>query len=412
LSSIFTAIGVHQFAPAAATEDAVVPGTLGFQVALFLAHNAGAQVVGGLGLAGARDVVQFTFHGEQRRGGDVLGTHALDLAFGRAHIPGAVHQLVFLEHRLDGFQVVVGVHVEHRVVLVVELAVGFGAGVVALDQVLEVVIVAGGVPVRVHRHKARVLQEARVHTPASAGEVVWHAVDHIVFKPLIAAVHGQVVHGRGRSARVNGAAHHGHGQRGGFTAAGHQRHRCQHRHRGLAHADDVAVAVHALQVANELLHVVDVVIQVEFAFGQRHQAGVFPVGDVDLVVLEHGAHGVAQQRGVVPGKRRHHQHHWLVLGLGQRGGVVGKAFETAQFAKGLVQLHPFMDGHAHAVHFHTGDVKGGLFVVLAQPVQQVVPRRNTLCHWDLVEWRQGVAEQFGRGLRKVSKGSIKERWVS
>jgi hypothetical protein len=42
-------------------------------------------------------------------------------------------------------QVIVGVHVEHRVVLVVELAVRFGAGIVALDEVLEVVVVALGV---------------------------------------------------------------------------------------------------------------------------------------------------------------------------------------------------------------------------------------------------------------------------
>jgi hypothetical protein len=46
-----------------------------------------------------------------------------------------------LEHGLDGVQVVLGRHVEHRVVLVVELAVRLGAVVVAADQVLEVVVV-------------------------------------------------------------------------------------------------------------------------------------------------------------------------------------------------------------------------------------------------------------------------------
>jgi hypothetical protein len=85
------------------------------------------------------------------------------------HIPGAVDQLEVLEHGGDGFQVVVGVHVEHGVVLVIELAVVLGAGVVALDQVLEVVVVAGGVAVGVHGHKAGVLQEAGVDAAAGAG---------------------------------------------------------------------------------------------------------------------------------------------------------------------------------------------------------------------------------------------------
>jgi hypothetical protein len=48
-----------------------------------------------------------------------------------------------------------------------------------------------------------------------------------------------------------------------FAAAGHQRHGSQHRHGGLADADHMAVAIDALQVADELLHVVDVVVQVE-----------------------------------------------------------------------------------------------------------------------------------------------------
>ncbi|MNV73520.1 hypothetical protein D3C71_1666790 [compost metagenome] len=104
-----------------------------------------------------------------------------------------MHQLVVLKHGLDGFQVVVRVHVQHGVVFVVELAMGFDAGVVALDQVLEVVVMAGRVAVRVHGDKTGVLQKARVHTSASAREVVRHTVNHIVFKPLVAAVRGQVV---------------------------------------------------------------------------------------------------------------------------------------------------------------------------------------------------------------------------
>jgi hypothetical protein len=42
-------------------------------------------------------------------------------------------------------------------------------------------------------------------------------------------------------------------------------------------------------VADELLHVVHVVVQVERALGQRHHAGVGPVGDEHLVVVQQGS---------------------------------------------------------------------------------------------------------------------------
>jgi hypothetical protein len=47
------------------------------------------------------------------------------------HVPGAVDQREVLEHGLDGVEVVLGRHVEHGVVLVVELAVRLGVVVVA-----------------------------------------------------------------------------------------------------------------------------------------------------------------------------------------------------------------------------------------------------------------------------------------
>ena len=148
---------VNQFAPAAAAEDAVVACTFSFKVLLVGLVNASAQIVGGSGLARAGDVVEFTLNRQQAGGGDVLRAHALGLAFGVFDVPGAVDQFEFLKHRLDGFEVVVGVHVEHGVVLVIELAVAVGAGVVAFDQVFEVVVMAGGVAVGVHGHEAGVL---------------------------------------------------------------------------------------------------------------------------------------------------------------------------------------------------------------------------------------------------------------
>jgi hypothetical protein len=58
-----------------------------------LGRDAGAQVVRGLGLAGAGDVVELAFDGQQRAGGDVLRAHRLAL-----DVPGAVDQGEVLEH--------------------------------------------------------------------------------------------------------------------------------------------------------------------------------------------------------------------------------------------------------------------------------------------------------------------------
>ena len=233
----------------------------GFKVALVARVHAGAQGVHGFGLAGAGDVVELAFHRQQRGAADVLRAHALGHARGRCHIPSAVDQVEVLEHDADGVEVIRRVHVEHGVVFVIKLAVRFGAGVVALHQVFEVVKVAGGVAVGVHGHKAAVLQKAGVDAPTRAGEAVRHAVNHVVLKPFVALIHRQVVNRRGRLARIDGAAHHGHGPGRGFPAAGHQRDGGEHRYGGLAHAHHMAVAVFALQMADEILHIVDVIVQ-------------------------------------------------------------------------------------------------------------------------------------------------------
>ena len=343
---------------------------LDFKVLALTGGHAAAHVLCGTGLAGAGDVVQLAFHGHQGGAFDVLWAHALDLAVHTFHVPSAVDQLEVLEHGLNGFEVVIGIHVEHRVVLVIELAVRFGAGVIAFDQIFEVVVMAVGMPVWVHGHKAGVLQKARVNTATSAWEVGRNAVNHVVLKPLKALVGGQVVDRGGRLARIDGAAHHGHGQRGLLAAAGHERHRRQHRHRGLAHAHHMAVAIDGLQVADEFLHVVDVVVQVELAIRQRHQAGVLPVSDVDLVVLQHGLDRVAQQGGVVARQGGHDQHHGLGFELGQGRGIVRETLEAAQLAKRLVDFDALVDGHVGLVDLDGADAELWLFVIFAQTVHQ------------------------------------------
>ena len=64
--------------------------------------------------------------------------------------------------------------------------------------------------IRVHGNETSVLQKAWINTSTGTWEVAGDFVNHIVFKPLETLVHGQVVHGGRRLARINGAAHHGH----------------------------------------------------------------------------------------------------------------------------------------------------------------------------------------------------------
>ena len=172
-------------------------GADGVQVEFFALWHAAAQIERRTGLAGASDVIELAFDRHHAGGGDVARLDGFELALDRHHFPGAVDQLEFLEHGFDGFQVVISVHVEHSVVLVVELAVRFGAGVVALDQVLEVVVMAGRVAIRVHGHKAGVLQKAGINAPTCAGEVARNTVNHIFFKPFIGLGGGQLIDGGG-----------------------------------------------------------------------------------------------------------------------------------------------------------------------------------------------------------------------
>jgi len=140
----------------------------------------------------------------------------------------------------------------------------------------------------------------------------------------------------------------------------------------------MAVAILALQVANEFLHIVDVVVQMEFTVGQGNQAGIFPVGDVDLVAGQHCFDRVAQQGGIVARQGRHDQHHGLFFELVQGGSIVAETLEAAQLTKRLVDLHTLVDGHIHTVHRHRLDAKGRFLVIFAKSVDQVIGGRNTM----------------------------------
>jgi hypothetical protein len=171
-------LGVDLLAPAAAGEDAVVAGALHVVVEL---RSAGMPV--------HRSCAALVWPAPEMSSSSpsMVSSAVVVMSCGRTGspctLPGAVDQREVLEHGLDGVEVVLGRHVEHGVVLVVELAVRLGAVVVAADQVEEVVVVARQVAVGVHRHEAGVLQEARVDAAPGAGVVGRHAEDDVVLEP-------------------------------------------------------------------------------------------------------------------------------------------------------------------------------------------------------------------------------------
>jgi hypothetical protein len=157
-------------------------------------------------------------------------------------------------------------------------------------------------------------------------------------------------------------------------------------------------------VADEGAHRVDVVIEREGAGILGHHARVDPVGDVDLVVLQQGAHGVAQQRGVMAGERRHHQHDGVVLQVFHHGRLVGIALEAQQPAEGRGKLALLDDRHGVAVRNHLADAELGLLVGLAEAMEQLIARRGACRAGQLREPASGIGIGLGGGFGAIDPG--------
>ena len=166
------------------------------------------------------------------------------IAFGRdalaVDVPRAVRQQVFLEHDADRVEVVLGRHVQHGVVFVVEAAVRFGVVEIAAQQILVEIPVRLDVPARIHRDETGVLQEARIDacgrcrdsSAARRGSrcVSNHDSGCVVARLLTAVGHSRGSIGPPIIVSVRGV---------GFAGRGHQRDRGEHRHGRLAHRDHV-----------------------------------------------------------------------------------------------------------------------------------------------------------------------------
>ena len=84
----------------------------------------------------------------------------------------------------------------------------------------------------------------------------------------------------------------------------HQSDRREHRHRRLTDRDHMRVAAKQVQNGND---VVDVIIEIEAPFGERHHARIDPFRDVDIVIGQESLDRAAQECGVMARHRRDDQ---------------------------------------------------------------------------------------------------------
>ena len=182
-----------------------------------------------------------------------------------------------------------------------------------------------------------------------------HPADQIGLEPLDRVLHRQLIDLGRVDPRVDRPGHQGHAARlAGIARLRHQRDRGQHRDRRLAHRDDMCALADRLE---ELDDIIDVVVEVEIAGGERHVARVVPVGDVDVVLGQHRAHRVAQQRREVARHRRHQQYLRLL-----RLAVLGKVQQGAEGPDPGLLL-----AHENAAVAHDDAVDGEFGPMMLQP---------------------------------------------
>jgi len=163
---------------------------------------------------------------------------------------------------------------------------------------------------------------------------------------------------------------------------------------------------------DEFLNISIVIVEMERALFERHHACVDPVGDAHLVILQQGAHRVAQQRGVVAGERRAHQHDRLILQLADSAAVVRETLETQQTAERLLDDGLFDDRDVVTILNDLAQVEFGLFVVFAQPVEQFVTGGKTGSAWDIGKRAGRFAKDFDAAWAQAVSGLSRARWNS
>ena len=245
------------------------------------------------------------------------------------------------------------------------------------------------------------LQETRIDVAHHAGMRERHLGDDVVAEPFDAAFGGEIVH-RGRiAAGIDRAAHQRHRQRHEGIAIGfHDGNRGHHRHRGLAHRDDMHVTAEHVQHLDD---VVDVIFEIEAAFRERHHPRIGPVGDVDFMGRQERFDRAAQQRRVMAGHWRHDQH--ARLRAAQRPRQL--AIEIQQTAERLFPDRMNLDRRANAIHFGGVEAPFRLAVAARGPFEQFAGRGDRFAELGVRPRIERILKQdfcrIGHGARRIER---------
>jgi hypothetical protein len=154
----------------------------------------------------------------------------------------AARQQMVLEHGCNRLQVVIGGHVHHRLVFLVERLRAGQRFAIAFHQMLDHPPMRLDMAIEIHGHETRKLQKSRIYTPQKTGIAPRHAVDDVAAEPLQRMPPGEGIHLGGRLARIDRAADQCDAARAGGVAGGSQQRRgSEHRHGGLTHGNHMDI---------------------------------------------------------------------------------------------------------------------------------------------------------------------------
>ena len=216
-----------------------------------------------------------------------------------------------LEHQLHRLKIEFRGQIEHGEIFVVEGLGGRGFFQLAVGEVFVKLAMRLYVALHVHTHEGGELHEAGINPAAAAGIARRHGGDQLLLEPVHRLALGKLVDLGRIDAGVDRAGHQRHRARlRRVVALRHHARRDQRADARLAHGDHMRAGSDLLQEADQVR---SVIVEAERPIAERDIAGIVPVGNVDVMFGEHGAHGGAQQCREMSRQRRDQQHARLRL---------------------------------------------------------------------------------------------------
>ncbi len=129
------------------------------------------------------------------------------------------------------------------------------------------------------------------------------------------------------------------------------------------------------EVCYEINDIIDVIVQPEAAFGDRHHTGIAPVSDVNIMLWQHGFHRAPQQGGEMAGQGRDDQQLWIVRAL-------GLALEMFELTKGLAQGDTLFDLNSFAITYSGIEIESWLRIATGQVTEYAKSGGHAACARD------------------------------